>query len=328
MSLDAVKKELKEDLEIYISRISSLPLHSTLKIRILTLFVYSKLKWRFSIYRFGETWIKQNCDMLVMNHVRLWLNMHPGANSSHLSLPIKKLGFNLKLPSLIYNSCQITTRRLLKISIDPNISKLYELSFNQVTVKQDHIINQVDANDHNMKSKCISILKQNVDDLTWNDFITLKKQNIIIKFLTDTLPVHRITSWQKTVSNMPNNIFSFCRRALILALPTKANLKIWNISDDNICPLCNVKSQTQHHILNNCNAAVTQKRLTWRHDSVLHTIVHHLGILKDKGFTILADLPGFQSPNTIFESLRPDIVLCTNTIIYAIELTICFETNF
>ena len=197
-----------------------------------------------------------------------------------------------------------------------------------MTVEQDHIINQVDGNDHNMKSKCISILKQNVDDLTWNDFITLKKQNIIIKFLTDTLAVHRITSWQKTVSNMPNNIFSFCRRALILALPTKANLKIWNISDDNICPLCNVKSQTQHHILNNCNAAVTQKRLTWRHDSVLHTIVHHLGILKDKGFTILADLPGFQSPNTIFESLRPDIVLCTNTIIYAIELTICFETNF
>ena len=172
-----------------------------------------------SIYRLGETLVKQNCDMLVVNYARKWLKMHQGANTSHLTLPIKKLGFNLKLPYYIYNSCQITTRRLLKTSSDPNIR-------NQVTTVQDNIIKSAgEGQNHLIKRKCNKIQKHNLDETTWKEFSSLNKQSIIIKYLVEYLPVQRIVSWQKVVDKMPVNIYSFCRRALILALPTKANLK-------------------------------------------------------------------------------------------------------
>ena len=127
---------------------------------------------------------------------------------------------------------------------------------------------------------------------------------------------------------MPSNIFSFCRRALILALPTGVNLKTWNISKNRTCPICKVKPQTQHHILNNCQTAVQQDRLTWRHDSVLQTIAYHLQILASKGYEIYVDMAGFMGPERVFESQRPDIVICFKNVVYSIELTICFETNF
>ena len=92
--------------------------------------------------------------------------------------------------------------------------------------------------------------------------------------------------------------------------------------------ICKEKAQTQHHILNNCKTAVEQGRLTWRHDSVLHTIAYHLQVLTNKGYQILVDMPGFPGPGSVFESLRPDIVVCNKNEVITIELTICFETNF
>ena len=329
MNNEEIKKDIVNNLENYITKIDRLPIHPKLKIRILTIFVYSKLKWRMSIFRLGITWVKQNCDMLVVNYVRKWLNMHPGANTTHLTLPINKLGFNLKLPSYIYDSCQITTRRLLNLSRDTNIQKLYSLSYSQVTTRQDNIVELAGAGEHNIvKRKCSKIQKQKNDEYTWKEFLSLKKQSIIIKYIIEYLPAQRIISWQKVVDRMPANIFSFCRRALILALPTKVNLKTWNILDDNLCSLCRVKCETQHHILNNCTVAVNQHRMTWRHDSVLYSIIYYLQALVTKGYTLFADLPGYQNPGYVFENLRPDIVLCYRNIVYAIELTICFETNF
>ena len=115
---------------------------------------------------------------------------------------------------------------------------------------------------------------------------------------------------------------------MILALPTGSNLKKWSTITDSTCPICKVKPQTQHHILNNCSVAVSQDRLTWRHDSVLHTIAYHLQVMVSKGYETFVDLAGYSCPDKVFESQRPDIVVCFGNLVYSIELTICFETNF
>ena len=127
---------------------------------------------------------------------------------------------------------------------------------------------------------------------------------------------------------MPSNIFTFCRRALILALPTKVNLKTWNILNSNVCLLCEKHPQTQHHILNNCSKAVSEGRYTWRHDSVLHTMAYHLKGLVAKGYELFVDIPEYKTPGNLFNSQRPDIALKHGNNVYVIELTICFETNF
>ena len=95
-----------------------------------------------------------------------------------------------------------------------------------------------------------------------------------------------------------------------------------------MCSLCEKPPQTQHHILNNCSKAVTEGRYTWRHDSVLNTMAYQLKGLVSKGYELFVDIPEYRNPGNLFNSQRPDIALKSGNNVYAIELTICFETNF
>ena len=171
--------------------------------------------------------------------------MHPGANVKHLCLSSKRLGVNMRLPSIIYNSCQMSTRRLLKLSQYPNVARLYTLSKSQVTTIHDTIVDaSSNENTHKAKKNCTKVQKQKLEDSTWKDFMELKKQNIIVKYIVENFPSNRTVSWQKVFDRKPVNIFSFCRRALILALPTGSNLKKWSTIADSTCPLCKEKLQT------------------------------------------------------------------------------------
>ena len=329
MNSDEVKQQLVSDLGSYLDNIDRLPVHPKFKIRILMLYVNSKIRWPFSIYDLGITWIKQNCDSIVTNYIRRWLKFHPGANLKHLTLSCRSLGINLKLPSNLFDSCQTSTRRLLRSSKDPNIKRLYTLSKNQKNVRQDEIVEAAgEGINYVVKKNCNKILKQKTEEATWEEFLNLKKENIIIKFITESLPVQRIRSWQYVVDRMPSNIYSFCRRALILALPTKANLKTWNIAKSNLCSLCKIKPETQHHIMNNCSRAVEEGRYTWRHDSLLHTMGYHLQKLLNKGYELFVDIPEYNTPGNLFNSKRPDIAFKFGNDVYVVELTVCFETNF
>ena len=84
-----------------------------------------------------------------------------------------------------------------------------------------------------------------------------------------------INQWQKVCERLPQNIFIFVRKAIILQLANNTNL-FWRkrfLSSD--CGLCNTKKQTQLSILNNCPEAVRNGRYTWRHDTILFTICHY-----------------------------------------------------
>ena len=71
MSNVTIKEKLMEELECYIEAVNNLPVKSVDKIRIVSRYVYSKIKWWMSIYDLGMTWVKQNCDSLVTRYFRL-----------------------------------------------------------------------------------------------------------------------------------------------------------------------------------------------------------------------------------------------------------------
>ena len=45
-------------------------------------------------------------------------------------------------------------------------------------------------------------------------------------------------------------------------------------------------------------------------------------------YQVFADVEDYDSSAVFFASSIPDIVVINNDILYAIELTVCFETNF
>ena len=154
----------------------------------------------------------------------------------------------------------------------------------------------------------------------------LKEQNTILRYIRQYCSATFISNWHKMSQDLSANTFKFARKALIFSLANKSNLKRWKKTTDDKCLLCQNK-QTQLHVLNNCTKAAEDGRYTWRHDSILYTLLHYIQQLTNFGFEIYADLQGFRPPTQLFNRFRPDIVLVKENEITAIELTCCFETN-
>ena len=64
-------------------------------------------------------------------------------------------------------------------------------------------------------------------------------------------------------------LISFILNSTINCLPTPEMLSLWGYRSSGSCPLCAHPQCTLSHILVGCNVALSQKRYTWRHDSVL-----------------------------------------------------------
>ena len=95
---------MKSEVLKYILTIDKLPLKCPSKIDIVQRHVFSKLKWCFSICNISETWIAENVDNEI-NRYRKWLQIPISGNITHLSLPKKMLGLNIKTAQEIQAQC-------------------------------------------------------------------------------------------------------------------------------------------------------------------------------------------------------------------------------
>ena len=93
--------------------------------------------------------------------------------------------------------------------------------------------------------------------------------------------------------------------------------------------MCHKGPETQLHILSNCSNCLD--RYSWRHNSVLLTIVNKLSRATCNNLEIYADLPNnnrtYPCTSDLFSRSRPDIVIKLNDKVIVLELTVCFETN-
>ena len=137
-------------------------------------------------------------------------------------------------------------------------------------------------------------------------------------------------------SPLPNNIWNFARRYLIYSLSNTTNPQIWKLKENSNCFLCDHK-ETQIHLFNNCKSALN--RYQWRHNSVLKTLMNNFVTIASEGFRLYADMDGYDCPNHLFRSSRPedpdtnkywprpDIVIQERNKTTIIKLTCHFETN-
>ena len=95
------------------------------------------------------------------------------------------------------------------------------------------------------------------------------------------------------------------------------------------CTFCG-NIQTLAHILSNCNVALEQGRLTWRHNSVLLTLIECIQPILRDDFTLYSDLPGYTAehggvipPRILVTAFRPDLFIINeiSKVIVFFELT-------
>ena len=132
---------------------------------------------------------------------------------------------------------------------------------------------------------------------------------------------------------LPSGQLSFILKAGSDTLPHPMNLRRWKIQCDSKCLLCKSPRPTTAHILNSCPSALEQGRYTWRHDSVLKSILLGLHPLLAPGCSLFANLdhwraednpPATIPPHTLSSSLRPDMVTVwtEEKKIHLLELTV------
>ena len=111
-------------------------------------------------------------------------------------------------------------------------------------------------------------------------------------------------------------------------LPTLKNLKMWGRSDTDACPKCGL-CQSNKHVLSNCGSQDSLSRYLVRHNQILKLIadwiVPNLGPA-EKLYCDLS-LPGVRHVTDLFNGLRPDMAIVSQSRIVVGELTVCHETN-
>ena len=142
-------------------------------------------------------------------------------------------------------------------------------------------------------------------------------------------------TWKSFMWDIPQGVLKFAINAGINTLPSADNLKRWGKRVNDRCNFCG-NVQTLAHILSNCSSALEQGRFTWRHDSVLRTIVSFSRTHLRNGFSLYSDLNGFQAPHggvipphIVTTALRPDVFVINESarIIAILELTCPWERN-
>ena len=126
--------------------------------------------------------------VLLNRYYRKWLHFPVSGNITHLSLLKSKLGLNIKTLKQIYVECKVSVRQTLKLSRSEEL----ELYISLQTIKNVNtncLINSIGiAEKHLFRNKTKSVLSKATKETSWNEFLDLKEQGGIIKFLVNTIP--------------------------------------------------------------------------------------------------------------------------------------------
>ena len=142
-------------------------------------------------------------------------------------------------------------------------------------------------------------------------------------------------TWKSYLWDVPQGVLKFAMNAGLNTLPTLDNLRRWGKRVNDRCPFCG-NIQALLHILSNCNVALDQGRYTWRHNSVLNTLIQLVTPFLDSTYCLYSDIPGFEAPHggtipphILVTNLRPDLFLVSESKRKAVvfELTCPWDSN-
>ena len=134
-------------------------------------------------------------------------------------------------------------------------------------------------------------------------------------------------TWGSYLWNIPQGVLKFAMNAGFNTLPTFDNLKRWKKRVNDRCPFCG-NIQTLLHVLSNCSVSLDQGRYTWRHNSVLNSLIAMIRPALGPTFELFSDLPGFEAPhggtippNILVTNLRPDLFIVSESLCRARSLS-------
>ena len=293
------------------------------KLKILDRYIVSQISFNLRICNFTATWISETLDPLCIRNIRLWVEAPiSSCVSEWLISPQNKCGMNIPSLKNRFERLTLSKRAALKNSPNENIRQLWADTSIRNVNSDSLLIN------NSSSSKASKTLAKSQKEEAVLHLTGLPYQGKSIKILTENLPKNIIADWTKITYFLPGFLFNFTLKALQSQLPTLANLVRWGRASSNLCPLCNAV-QSNKHVLSNCSHPHALSRYTNRHNKILELLAAWFSTSLDNKSTLYVDLPGskYMQVSDIFSSLRPDMAIVKDNLVFVLELTICHESN-
>jgi hypothetical protein len=305
------EREVKEKVRLeYLDLMSTVEksnINGLMKLWIYQHYIIAKISWPFLIHDFNLDFIKTNITSPTCVFLRRWAGLFSKSDVGVLFRPRAHLGLGLSSPTFYFKKMQVIKCHILAYSSDPDVKAIYqfrtsrEAPFKTIWCPTQLTSKVISMVDHETKypsqphhdrrglgsqlfkpmptqaehrSLCSTAVGQLETESLLAHSHGLKMQSVWTSWQDTTFPFD--LTWKNLIYGPGPRIISFVLNAMINSLPTPDMLKLMKYRTTASCTLCKAEQCTLHHIISNCSRALTGKRYTWRHDSVLLTLLPHL----------------------------------------------------
>jgi hypothetical protein len=270
--------------------------------------IIPKASWPLLIHDFNRDFAAKTIQQPTGVYLRRWAGLFKSADVGCLYRPRNLLGLNLTSVSVHFEKMRIIRCHLLKHSDDVDVAAVYEMREHRQethkTIWRDSVLlNKAETmvlheskfqaaeshdkrglghglfiahldNNAQHRKRCVAAVQQLDNERHMAHVAQLAMQSVWTHWADHSNPFD--LSWRNLIWGPGPRLISFVLNATINSLPTPDMLTLMGISESGICGLCGAPQCTLFHILVGCEKSLIDKRYTWRHDSVLATLLQLL----------------------------------------------------
>ena len=322
---EATKRKFKADFFNWLALVDKDLVNGLMKLWIYQHYVIAKASWPLLVHDFNRDFASKTIQQPTGVYLRRWAGLFKSADIGTLYRPRELLGLNLTSVTVHFERMRVIRCHLLKHSADKDVATVYQhradrFKDHKKTWRDTQFLEKVESMvDH--ESKFQSAASHDKRGLGHNLFVAhldddaehRKRCGAAVRLLdTERHMAHSAElalqsvwthwadksspfdfSWRNLIWGPGPRIISFVLNAAINSLPTPSMLFLWGLSPVEMCGLCGAPKCTLFHILVGCTKALTDKRYTWRHDSVLATMLQILvpSLIRHNASRLVPDRP-------------------------------------
>jgi hypothetical protein len=302
------KRKFAADFFSWLTLVDKDLINGLMKLWVYQHYIIPKSSWPLLIQDFNRDFASKVIQQPTGAYLRRWAGLFKSADEGALYRPREKLGLNLTSVTVHFESMRIIRCHLLSHSLDDDIVDVYQNRVNrhkdnktiwrdtqhlekvETMVAHETKFQAADPRDkrglgHDLytahldstaehRKRCGTAVRLLATEKQMAHAATLPMQGVWMHWSDKSFAFD--LSWRNLIYGPGPRIISFVLNATINSLPTPDMLKLMGLSVNGSCKLCGVSQCTLFHILSNCTTALTDKRYTWRHDSVLATVLQIL----------------------------------------------------
>ena len=305
---EQTKSKFKADFFGWLNRVDKDPINGLMKLWVYQHYIIPKSSWPLLIQDFNRYFAVKDIEQPTGVYLRRWAGLFKSSDIGTLYRPREKLGLNLTSITVHFESMRIIRCHLLKHSKDEDITAVYQhradrFKDNRTIWRDTQFLEKVESMvEHESKFQAADAgdnrgLGNNIYTAHLDTAADKRKRcgKAVHRLATEKHMAHAAglamqsvwmhwaehsnafdLSWRNLIWGPGPRIISFVLNATINSLPTPDMLNLMNLSSVSSCSICGTPQCTLFHILVNCTKALTDKRYTWRHDSVLATMLQIL----------------------------------------------------